>query len=101
MVRPAMRIVLLLTFGLPVLASQLVALAAPKIEAVLCAKGPRISGEPSVDRSRPVTALRLQLPASVLVVASPLELRVEQPLAPEGSSARALTFVKHAYAQAT
>lgn len=96
-----MRIVLLLTFGLPVLASQLVALAAPKIEAVLCARGPRVMAEESVDRSRPVSALRLQLPASVMVVRVSVEADGERPPSPEGSSARALTFVKHQRAQAT
>lgn len=101
MVWASMRIVLLLTLGLPVIASQLVAIAAPRIQPVICTSASQVVTEASADDARAVRVVRLQAAAPVVAWAQ-VDEGVEAPRpAPEGASARALTFVKHAYAQAT
>lgn len=103
MVRAAMRIVLLLTFGFPVLAAQLVALAHPRTEPVLCSREARQVAATGEEDERPRALAVARVVASAPVVVLPV---LEAPVAPrvtapEGASARALTFVKHHRRQAT
>ncbi|MFT3714190.1 MAG: hypothetical protein QM817_41535 [Archangium sp.] len=96
-----MRVVLLLAVGLPAFAAQLVAFALPKVEVtpwVLLRKVAQTEERREVESkivspARPLPpVVTFSLPGSEGFVASP---------APEGSSARALLFVKHVRRQAS
>lgn len=100
---PRMRILLLLTFGFPVLAAQVAALAGPRVEPVICSSAPRGVAEASTDDKTPKALTTLRLQVAVVVPVLPVIERAEAVsfADPEGSSARALTFVQHHRRQAT
>jgi hypothetical protein len=98
-----MRVLLLLTFGFPVLAAQVAALAGPRAEPVICTSAPRGAAEASTDGQAPKALATLRLQVAVAVPVLPVVERAEAVSCadPEGSSARALTFVQHHRRQAT
>ena len=96
-----MRVVLLLTVGIPVFAAQLLAFALPRVEVTPFSLLRRVTA----------TTERAEVKSTVVQPARPLppifaftqvadEGFTAAP-APEGSSARALVFVKHVRRQAT
>lgn len=96
-----MRVVLFLTVGIPVFAAQLVAFALPRVERTPF----------TLLRRAAETTERAEAKTQVVHPARPLPPTFEFTLAqhdgfsaapaPEGSSARALLFVKHVRRQAT
>lgn len=94
------RVVLLLTVGIPVFAAQLVAYALPRVEVtpfVLLRRAAQVS-EQEQHRDEVIAKAT---PRTVLVLV-PQALdgeRYAAPVAPEGASARALDFVKHHHRQ--
>lgn len=96
-----MRVVLLLTVGIPVFAAQLMAFAIPRVEVASFTLLRRVAE----------TTTRVEVETNVVQPARPLPppfafLQVADDgftatPAPEGSSARALLFVKHVRRQAT
>jgi hypothetical protein len=97
----AMRVVLLLTVGLPVFAAQLVAFALPRVETAPFTLLRRVVETTEradvetrvVQPARPLPpVVALQLPAHAGFCAAP---------APDDVSARALLFVKHVRRQAS
>ena len=100
-VAPEMRVVLLLTVGIPVFAAPLMAFAIPRVEVASFTLLRRVAE----------TTTRVEVETNVVQPARPLPppfafLQVADDgftatPAPEGSSARALLFVKHVRRQAT
>lgn len=95
-----MRVVLLLTVGIPVFAAQLLAFALPRVEAASFTLLRRVAE----------TTQRLEVETNVVQPARPLPPFAFSQVAddgftaaptPEGLSARALLFVKHVRRQAT
>ena len=96
-----MRVVLLLTVGIPVLAAQLLAFALPRVEVTPFTLLRRVAG----------TTRRAEVETAVVQPARPLppvfaftqvaDDGFTAARAPETSSARALLFVKHVRRQAT
>ena len=96
-----MRVVLFLTVGIPVFAAQLVAFALPRVERTpftLLRRAAETTERAEV-QSQVVHPARPLPPVFALVLASHDGFAAAP--APEGSSARALLFVKHVRRQAT
>jgi hypothetical protein len=89
-----MRVVLLLTVGLPVFAAQLVAFALPRVEVTPFALLRRVAVVSEREQARErVLADVAELPSVAVVPVALDGTRFEAPVAPENVSARALTFV--------
>jgi len=95
-----MRVVLLLTVGLPVFAAQVVAFALPRVEVTPFALLRRVveTAERAEVETKVVQPARPLPPPSALTLVAD-DGFVAAP-APEDSSARALVFVKHVRRQA-
>jgi hypothetical protein len=96
-----MRVVLLLTLGIPVFAAQLVALALPRVEVAaftLLRRTVEVTERAEVE-SKVVQPARPLPPASAFVLVA--DDGFVAAASPEDSSARALLFVKHVRRQAT
>ena len=96
-----MRVVLLLTVGIPVFAAQLVAFALPRVEVTpftLLRRVAETTARAEVETQVVQPARPLPPPSSLLPVA---HVWFSVAAEPEGSSARALVFVKHVRRQAT
>ena len=98
-----MRVVLFLTVGIPVFAAQLVAFALPRVELKVTPYS--LFRRVSETTERAQLKLKVVQPACPLPPAFALTLASDDGFAaapaPEGSSARALLFVKHVRRQAT
>ena len=97
-----MRVVLLLTVGLPVFAAQLVAYALPRVEVTPFTLLRRVAVESEQNQSKerlPVT--HREQPLLVVVPPALDDVEFLAPVAPVDSSARALLFVKHVRRQAS
>lgn len=95
-----MRVVLLLTLGIPVFAAQLVALALPRVEVpfTLLRRTVEVTERAEVETKVVQPARPLPPPSAITLVAD--DGFVAAP-SPEDSSARSLLFVKHVRRQAT
>lgn len=89
-----MRVVLLLTVGIPVFAAQLVAYALPRVEVTPFTLLRRVAVVSEQDHTRErVLADVAELPSVVVVPVALDATTFEAPCAPDDASARALTFV--------
>lgn len=97
----AVRVVLLLTVGLPVFATQLVAFAMPRVEVVRFVPWQQLREAPPVDSQDTAKAeVAVRAPRCFVAPAAPSGEGFVAAAAPDDSSARALRFVVLRHRQA-
>lgn len=98
---PAVRVVLLLTVGLPVFATQLVAFAMPRVEVVRFVPWQQLREAPSVEQQDTTKAeVVARAPQFFAPPVAPSGAGFVAAAAPDDSSARALRFVVLSHRQA-